>query len=207
MSTSPFVPVADSRSRSCAHACWQEILRGEWRIVKVFETDRVNFMARRECAADQTLSDRERDVARFTALGYSGKWISYELDLSASTISTYLTQALDKLGLESATELALLCPLFADDNTLSGDIELRTYHVGAHEFAVISLPPLDLDLFDELSGAERDVVTLVVDGWTNRAIAEERGVSSRTVANQLASVYRKLDVNSRTELAVRISLR
>jgi len=51
-----------------------------------------------------------------------------------------------------------------------------------------------------LTGAERGVVRGVLAGWSNRRIARQRGVSERTVANQLASVYRKLGVRGRHEL-------
>jgi DNA-binding CsgD family transcriptional regulator len=37
-------------------------------------------------------------------------------------------------------------------------------------------------------------------GASNQDIARTRGVSVRTVANQLAAVYRKLGVRSRAEL-------
>jgi len=52
-----------------------------------------------------------------------------------------------------------------------------------------------------LTAAERAVAADVLRGWSNRRIAARRGVSERTVANQLAAAYRKLGVRSRLELA------
>jgi DNA-binding CsgD family transcriptional regulator len=52
-----------------------------------------------------------------------------------------------------------------------------------------------------LSPAEHAVVRLVLDGRSNREIADARGVSVKTVANQLRAVYEKLGINSRFELA------
>jgi DNA-binding NarL/FixJ family response regulator len=52
-----------------------------------------------------------------------------------------------------------------------------------------------------LSGAEQAIVEAVLRGRSNREIAEERGTSVRTVANQMASIFRKLCVGSRSELA------
>jgi DNA-binding NarL/FixJ family response regulator len=40
----------------------------------------------------------------------------------------------------------------------------------------------------------------VLDGLSNRTIAQVRGTSVRTVANQIASVFRKLNVTGRAEL-------
>lgn len=52
-----------------------------------------------------------------------------------------------------------------------------------------------------LSHAQRDVARLVLTGKSNRQIATERSTSERTVANQIATIYRKLGVGSRSELA------
>lgn len=57
----------------------------------------------------------------------------------------------------------------------------------------------------DLTEAEAEVVRLVLDGRSNKEIAAARATSERTVANQLASIYRKLGVNSRSELASRLS--
>jgi DNA-binding CsgD family transcriptional regulator len=51
-----------------------------------------------------------------------------------------------------------------------------------------------------LSPAEREVVLAVLDGASNTAIAQRRGTSERTVANQLASIFRKLGASSRLDL-------
>ena len=55
-----------------------------------------------------------------------------------------------------------------------------------------------------LTRAEREVVLLVLAGASSNEVAARRRTSSRTVANQLASAFRKLGVNGRTELAARL---
>lgn len=52
-----------------------------------------------------------------------------------------------------------------------------------------------------LSGREREVVSCVVRGWTNREIARQLGISDRTVQCHLANIFAKLHVSSRTGLA------
>jgi DNA-binding NarL/FixJ family response regulator len=55
------------------------------------------------------------------------------------------------------------------------------------------------DQVESLTERELDVLRLAARGMTNRAIGSELGISHRTVQGHLASVYGKLDVNSRTE--------
>ena len=52
-----------------------------------------------------------------------------------------------------------------------------------------------------LSPAEREVTARLLDGYDNERIARERGTSLRTVANQVASIFRKLGVSSRGSLS------
>jgi DNA-binding CsgD family transcriptional regulator len=60
------------------------------------------------------------------------------------------------------------------------------------------------DATAELTDAEREVVRGVVEGKSDAAIAESRGTSARTVANQLRRVFTKLSVHSRGELRAKI---
>ena len=53
-----------------------------------------------------------------------------------------------------------------------------------------------------LSEREVDVVRLVVEGLTNREIALELHVSTRTAEAHVATAMRKLQARSRTRLAV-----
>jgi DNA-binding CsgD family transcriptional regulator len=73
-------------------------------------------------------------------------------------------------------------------------------------FAVLSFTLPDRAARARLSPAEAEVVRLVLAGQTNRSIATLRGTTPRTVANQIASIFRKLGVSSRLELAVKAPL-
>ncbi len=78
-----------------------------------------------------------------------------------------------------------------------------TFHVGSHEFAVISFPVAPARLPAGLTDAERAIATAILAGASTAEIAGRRGTSPRTVANQLAAIYRKLGVQSRAEFAAR----
>ncbi len=58
---------------------------------------------------------------------------------------------------------------------------------------------------DSLTESERAIVALVLDGRSGAEIAVLRGRSYRTIANQLAAIYRKFGVNARMELVARLS--
>lgn len=51
-----------------------------------------------------------------------------------------------------------------------------------------------------LTGEEQKILTLVLEGWTNQAIAESLYVSKRSLEAQLTALYRRLGVASKAEL-------
>lgn len=51
------------------------------------------------------LSDREAEVIRLTAAGYGAKEVAARLNLSAKTVETYKSRALEKLGLETRADV------------------------------------------------------------------------------------------------------
>jgi DNA-binding CsgD family transcriptional regulator len=75
---------------------------------------------------------------------------------------------------------------------------------GDLELLIVDLPAAPA-LPAALSPCERDIVTRLIEGASNREIARARGTSERTVANQLKRIYRKLGVFSRAELVATIS--
>ena len=75
------------------------------------------------------------------------------------------------------------------------------------EMAVLSFPIHEREgALVSLTNAEHEVVLAVERGESNAEIARARGTSTRTVANQLARVFRKLGVASRAELVATSAL-
>lgn len=56
--------------------------------------------------------------------------------------------------------------------------------------------------WEPVTTSERAVMDQLLGGASNRQIAVLRGTSERTVANQVSSIFRKLGVSSRLDLAV-----
>jgi len=80
------------------------------------------------------------------------------------------------------------------------DVRVSELEVAGEHLLVVSIP-LPKPALAPLSETERDVMLAKLAGRSNAEIAEARGRSTRTIANQVASIYRKLGVSSRAELA------
>lgn len=70
-------------------------------------------------------------------------------------------------------------------------------------YVIVSLPVSAGQWQRDLTDAELDIALWILQGESNKRIAERRGTSVRTVANQIAGIYQKLGVTSRAELAAR----
>jgi DNA-binding CsgD family transcriptional regulator len=83
------------------------------------------------------------------------------------------------------------------------DTRIASFRFGDGEsYLVISYSAAVDPMCGGLTNAERDVVTEVLASRSSREIACARGVSVNTIANQIASAFRKLGVRSRSELAL-----
>ena len=57
--------------------------------------------------------------------------------------------------------------------------------------------------FQSLTEQERRILTLVAEGASNKDIALDLSLSERTIKNYLSIIFQKLQVNNRTEAAIR----
>lgn len=78
---------------------------------------------------------------------------------------------------------------------------LRGTWIAPDALIAFSIPIPETLAWPQLSPAERVIALLALQGLSTAAIGERRNVTARTVAHQLDSVYRKLGVQSRGELA------
>jgi DNA-binding NarL/FixJ family response regulator len=82
----------------------------------------------------------------------------------------------------------------------------RSLGVDASAYLLAAAPLDDSPLVEPLTARELQVVTLLADGLTNKAISASLGVSEETVKFHLAAIFGKLGASNRTD-AVRIALR
>jgi DNA-binding NarL/FixJ family response regulator len=66
-----------------------------------------------------------------------------------------------------------------------------------------SRPALPTQVFPELTEREREVLTLIAQGFTNPAIAEKLVLSPKTVRNHVSTIFSKLQVAGRAEAIIR----
>jgi DNA-binding NarL/FixJ family response regulator len=181
---------------------WEGLIDGRWSLVDRFDTDGRRFVVavRNDPAFPDPrgLTPRERQVGEFVGLGQSSKEIAYTLGISLSAVTNAVTSALVKLGLSSRAEFAAFFSL------ASPRAKLAEVTVGGDRFLLASCPLVDQQSLAELTDAERDVVTHLIAGSTTADIAWRRGSSISTVSSQLQTLYRKLGVHSRSELAARL---
>ena len=181
---------------------WEALIQGRWSLVDRFDSDGRRFIlaVRNDPAhADpRGLTQHERQIAEFLGLGHGSKSIAYTLGTSASSVDNAVASIAVKLGLVSRAELS------AFFSPAGARAKLAEVAVAGERLLVGAYPLVDEVAVALLSGAERAVVALIVLGSTNAHIATRRGTTERTVANQVQSIFRKLEARSRSELAIRI---
>ena len=80
------------------------------------------------------------------------------------------------------------------------DLEAAPFDFAGDEFLLLSFPA-DRSDFSNLTAAEREIAAELLRGKSYRQVARLRGSKYGTVANQTRSIFRKLQVRSRSELA------
>jgi DNA-binding CsgD family transcriptional regulator len=185
-------------SPDAALSLWQVLASERWSLVADPDSDRRRSFVVYEnvpYAPDpRSLSKRERVVAQLAAMGNSNKLIAYELGVGESSVSALLTRIRRKLRVESRAELVNLIASLA--TTRVDREQMERAGVAFSSSRKESIAPA------QLTRGELEVARLAARGLSNTAIAEARGARPRTVANQLASIYRKLGISSRAQLGL-----
>lgn len=184
-------------------ALWRDLVVGARSIVASTSLDASRlFLVRPSRGPREIVGEREEDIARLVGLGYANKQIAAELGIAASSVARGVDKAARLLGLSGRVDLALLVAAVGPHSDGS-DCVRGTELAGLGLLVSVALS--ESALWSRLSEAERSVAQLALAGHRGEAIARLRGDrSARTVANQLAHVFRKAGVSGRTELAARL---
>lgn len=171
------------------------VVDGRWSLVERFERGGQRYIVAYRNPPGvgdiRRLTLAERDIVRLAAGGLTNKEVGFSLGIRESTASTLLAAALAKLGIPSAIEL----PMFWRHR------DGVSFSLGENaDFAYYRASIGQLPDEASLTSSEDHALSSLMRGMSNDAIARKRGTSLRTVANQVASIFRKLQVHSRREL-------
>lgn len=184
---------------------WRGLVDGRWSLIDRFDTDGKRFIVAVRNDPKQPdprgLTPGERQVAEYVGMGRSTKEIAYILGVSDAAVTNSTARIGEKLGLSSRTMIA---SFFAQSGVRR---KLAEVAIADEQLLVGAYPLIDAVSISCLTQAEREVTAQIIAGSTNFDIALRRGSSVRTIANQINSIFTKLNVRSRSELAARLQAR
>jgi DNA-binding NarL/FixJ family response regulator len=192
-----------------ADTAWDALWSGRWRVV-----DHVARSASHTIVCQLTygptsapgplLSLAQVQSAVQFARGVPVKAIGADSGRPTASIRKRLAEVKRKLMIQSDAQLVLLFGTTDRDDAVRRPAVLSAELTGfgpterLHLHYAWPLPRLPA----ALSGTERAMVLDMIEGACREDLAASRGTSPRTVANQMASIFRKLQVHSRVELLV-----
>lgn len=88
-----------------------------------------------------------------------------------------------------------------------GRTQLHLWREGVPTVVPSPGEPAAVPVADGLTQREREVALLVADGLRSREVAERLGIASQTVKSHLKTIFDKLGVRNRVELARRLEQR
>lgn len=189
-----------------AAEAWAALWRGQLAVRSVHDEGNARALTLKP-STSSLLARRQAAVVWALGWGWSEGSVSAALGLVRSTVRAHALAGGAKIGL-TPRRLRTLLPrhLHQADGSALPSVPPPCPPDAAYDettrrlsFALV-LPGEPVELPVGLSRAERQILRHVLDGKGNRDIAAARGVSARTVANQLSAVYRKCGATGRYDL-------
>ena len=138
--------------------------------------------------------------------GLRPKCIAMDLGLAPSTVALHFKLALESLGIAGRPSrmhpLLMLIARAASEPAVARCSTLETQDHG--QLRVLAVPRPDHQLKARLPTAELEIAQCLVEGLSHQDMALRRGTSTRTIANQISTVFRRLRVSGRNELLERL---
>lgn len=119
----------------------------------------------------------------------------------------YLTSYSDKSTLERAKKtrpMAYIVKPF-DERDLYTALEIALFNFqSANDGDVISCEELNKKILGSFTPKEYEIILQIMEGYANKQLAEANFVSLNTIKTHLKNIYDKLEVNSRTQVIVKM---
>jgi DNA-binding NarL/FixJ family response regulator len=189
---------------------WRELTRGLCKVVDAFFTDERCYLVVAACAEApfDAPAGRRLQILEAIMCGTGQKNIAIELGLAPSTIALNARLALASLGVDTKPSrvhpLLMLAAKASNDRDAAFLSRLALIADDHRALRVVAIPRPDRCLAGVLPTAELAVVRSLIEGVCYRDIAQLRGTSTRTIANQITSVFRRMRVSGRSELLLRL---
>lgn len=189
---------------------WRELVRGISCVVDSFFSESRCYLvlSHRPKGLATPVEGRRLEILEAVLGGLRQKNIAIDLKLAPSTVALNSRLALESLGVHGKPSRAhpiLMLAATAMNETKLMLARSATFVGGdASDLRVIGLPRPDRRLQQTLPPAELAVIRLLVEGLSYQDIASARGTATRTIANQITAVFRRLQVSGRNELVQRL---
>jgi DNA-binding CsgD family transcriptional regulator len=189
---------------------WRELVAGNWFAVSGFCSETHCFLEvesrkKRPNSARRQVSSLI--MLEQTLTGDSPKAIAIDASLSRSTVATRCADGLRALSAErslSRVPMLIIMAAHAARGLDLGVARVEPVAGGSADRFMLSCERPDCALRPALTEAECQVTRLLIEGRTHAQMARIRNKSPRTIANQLASSFRKLGATGRTALVSRL---
>jgi DNA-binding NarL/FixJ family response regulator len=189
---------------------WRELLAGVELVVgELFSNTRCGLvLAPKRSGLDRSRAGRRLEIIEAVLAGVGQNCIAIDLELAPSTVALNAKQALEDLGVGSRPShvhpLLMLMATAARRGLLVAGLVSYVQSAHGEVLRVLEVPRPGQRLHELLPSAERQVIELLIEGRCYAEIAAKRGTAVRTVANQIAAVFRRLNVSGRSELIQRL---
>lgn len=188
---------------------WRELARGECYVVDdLFTTSRCYLVvAYRTEQAARPIEGRRLEILQAVLRGLPQTNIAIDLKLAPSTVALNSKLGLENLGVSGKPSrvhpLLMLAARAASEPSVAV-ASCSSFAIAERPLRVIGARRPDGHLEQLLPAAELAVTRRLVEGSSYAEIAAERGTSTRTIANQITAVFRRLRVSGRNELLHRL---
>jgi len=201
-----------SSERTQLAALWDDLIEGtckieSWSYAEHAWSMVVSRRPRLDPSPHSGLRARDVEILERALLSGVRKHVAAEAGLSCSSIAVIMQSCFQFMGLSCLPSripgLVVAAAYARADAASSQATKSQSYLMSrtsgfSHETICVSRP--DAELAAWLAPAEHAVIHLLIEGMSYAEIAQARQTSVRTVANQVASGFRRLDVSGRAEL-------
>lgn len=208
------VLVDEANEPAALSALWTELVSGSCKVEgSVFNEQScalvVSRVHRSASGDEPRLSKRHADILERALIAGARKTLAADLDLCPSSVAEILKQGFSFMGLSCWPSRIPLVLVMAAHAKRIVELERPASSIIAENQRfprqTLSFSRPDSALATRLSPAEHAVTCLLVEGKSYAEMAVLRRTSVRTVANQLASAFHRLEVSGRAELLCTLS--